>query len=154
MKQSILILFLFFGCLSYSQSIVKSSIDVGGASVNNGNVQVLFTIGETLVREINVGNIIISEGFINNAESSELNIHENSWLNDIIAYPNPTKGMLSIKGDTSKIISIEIYSLLGAKLMTVKNDFREINLKEFENAVYLVKLNTTNASKTIKIIKQ
>jgi len=97
MKQSILILFLFFGCLSYSQSIVKSSIDVGGASVNNGNVQVLFTIGETLVREINVGNIIISEGFINNAESSELNIHENSWLNDIIAYPNPTKGMLSIK---------------------------------------------------------
>ena len=154
MKKSIVILAFFFGCLSHSQSIVKSSIDGGGSFFSNGDTQVLFTIGETLVREIKVGNIILSEGFINQTENSGLSIIENLWLNDIKVYPNPTKGILSIDGDTSKIISIETYSLLGAKLKIIKNDFREINLKEFENAVYFVKLNAINASKTIKIIKQ
>ncbi|MBN4084953.1 T9SS type A sorting domain-containing protein [Flavobacteriaceae bacterium AH-315-B10] len=154
MKNLILMLTLFFGCLSYSQSIVKSSIDSGGASSSNGNIQILYSFGEINVQESEVGNIILSEGFISSGETIPLSIKESELLLGVSLYPNPTKGILSINGDTSKIISIEIYSLLGAKLMTVKNEFREINLKEFENAVYLVKLNTINASKTIKIIKQ
>lgn len=154
MKYTVLILFLFYGCLSYSQSIVKSSIDGGGSYFSDENTQVLFTIGETLVREINIGNISVSEGFINTTESHGLNLLEDAALNEIKVSPNPTKGILSLNGDTSKIINIEIYSLLGAKLMILKTDFRVVNLAAFENAVYFVKLNTINASKTIKIIKQ
>lgn len=154
MKQLVIITAV---CLSLSlqgQSIYKSSIDSGGASATAGNIQALYTIGEVFVAEQSAGNIILSEGFINQTESPGLSILENLWLNDIKVYPNPTKGILSINGDTSKIISIEIYSLLGAKLKLIKNDFREINLTAFENAVYFVKLNALNASKTIKIIKQ
>ena len=154
MKQTVLVLLLFYSFLSYSQSIVKSSVDAGGSFFSNETTQVLFTIGETLVREINIGSINVSEGFINTTESHGLNLLAYAALNDIKVSPNPTHGILSINGDTSKIISIEIYSLLGAKLMVMKNDFREINLEAFENAVYFVKLNTINSTKTIKIVKQ
>jgi len=154
MKHLILILFLFYGCLSSSQSIVKSSVDAGGSYFNDETIQVLFTIGETLVREINIENISVSEGFINTTESHGLNLLESVALNEIIVYPNPTKGILSLNGDTSKILNIEVYSLLGTKLMILKTDFRTINLNAFENAVYFMKLNTINASKIIKIIKQ
>ena len=60
---------LFFALLLSAninaQSIVKSSIDSGGASVTAGNIQVLYTIGEVMVQERSTGNIQLSEGFIN-----------------------------------------------------------------------------------------
>lgn len=54
-------------CLSLSiqgQTIVKSSIDSGGASASAGNIRILYTIGEVVVQEVSVGTIILSEGFI------------------------------------------------------------------------------------------
>lgn len=49
----------------HAQNIEKFSIDNGGASVSAGNLQVLYTIGEVNVQELNIGSISISEGFIN-----------------------------------------------------------------------------------------
>jgi hypothetical protein len=66
MKPELLILSVllapFFGI---SQSIEKYSIDSGGASALVGDVQVLYTIGEVNVQELTVGDIQLSEGFIN-----------------------------------------------------------------------------------------
>ena len=49
----------------HSQSIVKNSIDSGGGSTTNGGIQILYTIGEVNIREVTVGDIQLSEGFIN-----------------------------------------------------------------------------------------
>ena len=51
--------------IGVSQTITKSSIDNGGAAVINGNIQMLYTIGEVNIREMTNGAISISEGFIN-----------------------------------------------------------------------------------------
>ena len=76
MKQAILIITtLFWGSL-VGQSIYKSSIDSGGGSATNGNIQVIYTIGEVNVREASAGNIVLSEGFISGA----LQIHIDSKL--------------------------------------------------------------------------
>jgi hypothetical protein len=48
-----------------TQSIEKFSIDSGGASASSGDIQILYTIGEVNVQELNAGGISISEGFIN-----------------------------------------------------------------------------------------
>ena len=69
MKQLPLIVILLFCGPLKAQSIYKSSIDSGGASASNGNIQLLYTIGEVNVREASAGNIVLSEGFIGRAFS-------------------------------------------------------------------------------------
>ena len=63
--KTITIIFLFFTITINAQSIEKFSIDSGGASTSAGGIEVLYTIGEVNVQELSVGNIQISEGFIN-----------------------------------------------------------------------------------------
>ncbi len=76
MKQLTLIVMLLFGGILWGQSIYKSSIDSGGASASNGNIQIVYTIGEVNVQESSAGNIVLSEGFISGA----LQIHINPKL--------------------------------------------------------------------------
>lgn len=52
----------FFG---NAQTIEKFSIDSGGASVSEGNIQLLYTIGEVNVQELSASSGSVSEGFIN-----------------------------------------------------------------------------------------
>ncbi|WP_299335804.1 hemagglutinin protein [uncultured Psychroserpens sp.] len=60
---SIILLFSVF--ILNAQTIVKSSIDSGGASSTSGNIQIVYTIGEVNVQELSTSSISISEGFIN-----------------------------------------------------------------------------------------
>ena len=57
----ILSLIIGLSCfLTQAQTIEKFSIDNGGASVTNGNITLLYTIGEVNVQELNAGNILLS----------------------------------------------------------------------------------------------
>lgn len=56
---------LFISFLCSAQSIEKFSIDSGGTNTTSGGINILYTIGEVNVQELNTGNIKISEGFIN-----------------------------------------------------------------------------------------
>lgn len=64
MKTKIFLLTFFLSQIALSQTIEKSSIDNGGASVSNANIQIVYTIGEVNVQEVTAGNLSISEGFI------------------------------------------------------------------------------------------
>ena len=59
------ILTLLLIVFAKAQSIEKFSIDSGGASASTGGIEILYTIGEVNVQELNAGGIIVSEGFIN-----------------------------------------------------------------------------------------
>lgn len=65
-------MFILLWFPSTAQTIEKFSIDNGGASTTNGNIQVLYTIGEVHVQEVNMPTIKLSEGFINT--DSKINI--------------------------------------------------------------------------------
>ena len=65
MKTKIFIIAFFLSQIALSQTIVKSSIDNGGASVSNANIELLYTIGEVNVQEVTIGSISVSEGFVN-----------------------------------------------------------------------------------------
>lgn len=71
MKQFLIIPVMLFSSILGAQSIFKSSIDSGGASSSNGDIQVVYTIGEVFVAEQSAGDINLSEGFI----SAELDIN-------------------------------------------------------------------------------
>ncbi len=64
MKKIFLVIVTFIGYQSYSQSIEKSSIDSGGGFTSNGNIELLYTIGEVNVQEFNTPELNLSEGFL------------------------------------------------------------------------------------------
>lgn len=51
-------------CSAFGQQLLKSSIDNGGDISTVGNVQLMYTIGESNIQEFSSGNIQVSEGFI------------------------------------------------------------------------------------------
>ena len=75
-------------------------------------------------------------------------------LTGLFLYPNPTKGMLFIKGDVSKLTDVNIYNLMGQEVMKVKGNFSEINISSLSSAMYFVKLDTEEVSGTYRVIKE
>ena len=78
---------------AFSQTIEKFSIDSGGASVTAGNIEILYTIGEVNVQELSVGNISISEGFINPI-NLKIYINPVALLQGTMLNPNTGEEML------------------------------------------------------------
>ncbi|MFD1614888.1 endonuclease [Gelatiniphilus marinus] len=76
-------------------------------------------------------------------------------LSSVKIYPNPLKNdYLNIKTKTS--LSIEIYNVLGKRVLTNKVDAhnKTINVSSLAKGVYLVKLSSKNGSTTKKLVKQ
>jgi hypothetical protein len=72
----------------------------------------------------------------------------------IRAYPNPTKGQLTIESGGLKIKDIEIYDVIGkVQIPTLKGDRRMsiIDISHLPAGIYFLKIQTENNQ--IKIIK-
>jgi hypothetical protein len=92
--------------------------------------------------------------WIDPISKSTLSNNEFELANSIILYPNPAKDVLNIKGDVSKLKSIEVYSILGKRLLEVKENFNEINISNLQSGMYLLRVNTNETSVTYKIVKE
>ena len=95
-------------------------------------------------------NCINENGSPNAVNSSELSIDEVA-SSMLIVYPNPVKNTLYIKGDLDAY-DIEVYSLLGQRVMTDSNT-NEIDMSLLVEGVYLVKISTANLTTIKRIIK-
>lgn len=95
--------------------------------------------------------LIVNDSFINSGAT--LSNGDFTLVEDISLYPNPVEDILFIKGNVSKINTIEIYSITGREIMKLNNKFNSINISQLQAGVYFVKLGSENATKTIKIIK-
>ncbi|WP_458627945.1 T9SS type A sorting domain-containing protein [Winogradskyella sp. PC D3.3] len=69
-------------------------------------------------------------------------------------YPNPAKSFLTIKSsDDTQIDSVELYSVLGRKVLTIKKLINDtVDVSELTTGVYLVKINSGNNSVTKRIV--
>jgi Secretion system C-terminal sorting domain len=89
----------------------------------------------------------------NNIFATKINPITNE-IEKINIYPNPTNGIIHILNPNhTKFTSIQFYSLNGTLLQTYNGMDAEINISEFANGEYLIKLNTTKEYFTQKIIK-
>lgn len=70
-------------------------------------------------------------------------------------YPNPVSSVLTIS-NAFPIQSIEIYNLLGQRLINESYDATEVNvnLSNLPSAMYLVKVKSENQTKEFKILKE
>lgn len=89
------------------------------------------------------------EGAVASVEENELNLTQ--------LFPVPANNQLHIKNFNNKVSKIEIYSLIGKKIISTKisNSIETLDTSNLSNGIYLVKLsNENNISTTKKIIIQ
>ncbi|RDI10258.1 T9SS type A sorting domain-containing protein [Flavobacterium sp. AG291] len=70
-------------------------------------------------------------------------------------YPNPTNNVLNIQNATD-INSVSIVNALGQKIIskTINSTTTQVDVSSLSKGVYFVTVNSGNASKTIKVIKE
>jgi len=131
---------LSHGYISYKVKPI-STIAVGNVISNNANIYFDYNAPiATNTATTTVVTNLSNESFV---------------FNNLHFYPNPVKNNLTIS-NTSTIDSVEISSILGQKIIVKKtNDLQtEIDLSQFTNGVYFVKVISEGQEKTVKIIKE
>lgn len=86
--------------------------------------------------------------------SDVLNVDENQFKSFVV-YPNPVKDLLNLSlGE--KIFNVEIYNLLGQRMVTKTVDAAQVqmDLSDLSSGSYLVKVVSEKETKTIKVLKQ
>ena len=80
---------------------------------------------------------------------------ENFNMANFSYHPNPVKDVLNLSY-SENITGVEVYSLVGQKVLSgnYNNNAVTVNLSQLASGTYLVKVNTENASKTIKVIRE
>ena len=76
----------------------------------------------------------------------------NEILKGVEVYPNPSNGIFVLKG--ARDMNISIYNILGVNIMnkTAINDNETLNLADYPNGVYMLKLTQAEKTATIKLI--
>lgn len=77
---------------------------------------------------------------------------------DFVVYPNPTKNKVNIalKNNLHTIDAVIVNDILGKTILTknVKNQNTEVDLSNFSNGVYFVKIKANGNEKIVKLIKE
>ena len=80
-------------------------------------------------------------------------------ISRVKVYPNPTNAILNLKteNETEKIISFSLYSVHGNLLKSresLKENNTEIDLTNFSNGMYLIRINTSSGVSNFKVLKE
>jgi len=154
MKKYITILaILVLSFVSNAQSIANFSIDSGGLIITNSSIKMIYTIGEVNVQESGIGNISLSEGFINgNIVSSTLAVDDEVLTDVITIFPNPVSNIVNINS-IIPIENVEFYDVLGKKVLTTK-ETAQIQIDHLTTGVYMLKVTTEQGLLVKKLIVQ
>jgi hypothetical protein len=70
-------------------------------------------------------------------------------------YPNPTQNNITVNAN-SIINSIELYDVQGRLLIakTTNEDQINVDISNYSNGIYFLKVNSANGEKTKKIVKE
>lgn len=84
---------------------------------------------------------------------ASLSTTQNTVLNDLKVYPNPTNDIINIDNN-GEISQISITDLLGKIVFQTQENISKIDLSFLKTGVYIAKIETTNGENNIKITKK
>lgn len=160
------LLFIMSLCLTAyhlcAQSLERSVIGGAGFSIQNENVQLSFTVGETVVSAFNTADFLLTQGFQQTGiEEVPTGIELPTYIQDITAYPNPVGTTLYLDINSTKIFefSLEVHDVTGkrqalpAHLMDSTGHFQhQIDLMDWAPGIYLLMIKTKEGT-PVKIFK-
>jgi len=155
MKLNIFIILLFLSFTITAQQIEKFSVDSGGESISTSGTQLIYTIGEVHIQELNSANAKISEGFITPVLFVSTAGIDTNKITGLSIFPNPISAFLNIKANEN-LSKITIYNQLGQLVKTVKinNTETTINFNGISSGTYLLKIEAGAKITTKQIIKK
>ena len=148
--------FLFLLSFSVSAQTVISS---AGKTTINGDYNVSWTVGETVINTLSAGGTILTQGFHQPLLIEILPTGiEKGLLLDMIAYPNPAFDKVLFKGgEPSGIYHVRVVDKLGRVLLqkTLPASDLEILVEGYKNGTYLIEVieDKTNKRRVFNVIK-
>ena len=73
----------------------------------------------------------------------------------VLVYPNPSTGIFSYEiSDANSDLTMMVFDMMGNQLITLENNSTgTIDLSDFSNGIYLVKIQSDSAGKTLRLVK-
>lgn len=100
----------------------------------------------------------ITQPFVNYTYRNVSVLSVNDFEKDVFTiYPNPTSDIIQFSSQSNSIItSIEVYSVLGSKVMEISdpNSLKTITLSSLNKGVYFIKIYSDQKSEIHQIIKK
>lgn len=95
-------------------------------------------------------------GEINIVAAGTLSVDSfNEALSKISVYPNPSNNTLQIKGlNTIDVSSIKMTNLLGKQVYSTQSKISNIDISNLNAGIYILSVQSNNASKNIKFVKK
>lgn len=80
-------------------------------------------------------------------------IMDQSWAQSVMVYPNPVSNRLTIKSLQIPVVKVELFSMLGHKVLELLDGFDRIYVDDLSDGLYFIKVYSDLGSTTRKIIK-
>jgi len=146
---------IIFSLAATAQQIDRTVIATAGDNMLGVDVQLEWTLGETIVETFSNDEIMLTQGF-QQGEMIILNVSEQKSIN-VSVFPNPTFGKVNIQLPEKSDFNLKLYSLNGACLLdeNLEGDKHIVSIDKFAAGIYLVNLmdNKTNTNYQYKINK-
>jgi hypothetical protein len=77
-------------------------------------------------------------------------------IDQVIAFPNPTKDKVKIKSANSSILNVSLYNVVGEEILAFQPNSlsTEIDLSNLPNGIYIAKISTGSSIGNIKLLKE
>ena len=153
------VVFLFVGCLSFSQSISKQVIGPGGQTFENGTYKLSYTTGEVAVGGMTDENgaYQLGNGYYPSLNLSTLNTETPELQLQIKVFPNPTKEVIYITHPTEQFFEVRISDVSGKQILQTAHQIQQpLNVQTLTTGTYFITVTTKESKQTntYKIIKQ
>jgi len=150
MKKILLFSIAAYGSVCMAQEVVSS----GGESYTNSSGQIDYTIGETIIETISDSANQLTQGFHQPViQITEIGDHSSDT--DMIVFPNPTNGSVTIQLDQIPIgLNYLLFDAAGKLVMSNKVIQREslIDMKSLSSGRYILKFSNNLTSFQIQKI--
>ena len=150
-KNLILMIVLFSTIISTkAQEVVSSS----GNYQETSSGSLSWTIGEPITETATNGNTL-TQGF-QQSGITVTNITELNTELNVSVFPNPTNEFVKIVSSEDRDYTIQLFNISGKLLVEkeINKTDNTINMNEFTNGTYLLKITNKNETNTYQIIKQ
>jgi len=160
MKKIVTILVVLSISFSFGQTAIKkSSLSSGGGIATQGNMSMVYAVGEVAVQENTVGTTHLSEGFIGPDMLANLGVENYEMLSGVSVYPNPTSNFVNIHFENESDYQITLTDVSGKIIYSLNNSNQlqnKISLKNIQRGIYLLVVKDVKLKKykVIKIIKK
>ena len=154
-----LAVFLFVGCLGFSQTISKQVIGPGGQTFENGTFKLSYTTGEVAVVAMTseYGTIQLGNGYYPSLDLSTLHTETLDLQLQVKVFPNPSKEVIYITHPTEQFFEVRISDVSGKQILQTAHQIQQpLNVQTLTTGTYFITVTTKESKQTntYKIIKQ